>query len=40
VVSHWHDMGDWQPDRMLRVRSDGRERPVYFWRLDSAHGSR
>jgi len=40
VVSHWHDMGDWQPDRMLRVRSDGRERPVYFWRLDAAHGSR
>ncbi|MGH8724192.1 MAG: SAM-dependent methyltransferase, partial [Burkholderiales bacterium] len=40
VVSHWHDMGDWRPLRTLRVRSDGRERPVYFWQVDSAHGSR
>ena len=31
VVSHWHDMGDWQPRRTLRIRSDGRERPVYLW---------
>jgi 16S rRNA G966 N2-methylase RsmD len=31
VVSHWHDMGDWQPARRLIVKSDGRERPVYLW---------
>jgi SAM-dependent methyltransferase len=31
VVSHWHDMGDWAPTRTLRIRSDGRERPVYLW---------
>ena len=31
VVSHWHDMDDWQPTRTLRIRSDGRERPVYLW---------
>jgi SAM-dependent methyltransferase len=31
VVSHWHDMGDWQPARSLRIRSDGRERSIYLW---------
>jgi 16S rRNA G966 N2-methylase RsmD len=34
VVSHWHDMGDWQPSRTLRLVSDGRERPVYLWVMD------
>lgn len=34
VVSHWHDMGDWQPTRTLRMRSDGRERAVYLWVID------
>lgn len=27
VVSHWHDMGDWEPDRTIRVMN----RPVYLW---------
>jgi ribosomal protein L11 methylase PrmA len=27
VVSHWHDMGDWQPDAQVRVSS----RDVYLW---------
>jgi len=40
VVSHWHDMGDWPPERRVVLKSDGRERPVYLWRLNSAHGSR
>jgi predicted RNA methylase len=40
IVSHWHDMGDWPPERRLILKSDGRERPVYLWRLNSAHGSR
>ena len=31
VVSHWHDMGDWQPSRTVRIRSDGRDRPVHLW---------
>jgi trans-aconitate methyltransferase len=31
VVSHWHDMGDWRPDQTVRVRSDGRVRPLYLW---------
>ena len=33
VVSHWHDMGDWVPERRQVVKSDGRERPVYLWSL-------
>ena len=33
VVSHWHDMGPWQPSRTLRIRSDGRERPIYLWTM-------
>jgi len=31
IVSHWHDMGDWKPLRTVRVRSGGRERPIYLW---------
>jgi predicted O-methyltransferase YrrM len=31
IVSHWHDMGDWKPDRTVRLVSEGRERPVYLW---------
>jgi 23S rRNA G2445 N2-methylase RlmL len=34
VVSHWHDMGDWRPERTVRMRSDGRERLVYLWIVD------
>ena len=31
LVSHWHDMGDWTPDRTVRMSVDGRERPIYLW---------
>lgn len=31
IVSHWHDMGDWRPQKTVRVQSSGRERPVYLW---------
>jgi predicted O-methyltransferase YrrM len=31
VVSHWHDMGEWQPDQALRMTSRGRTRPIYLW---------
>jgi SAM-dependent methyltransferase len=31
VVSHWHDMGDWKPQKTMHVQSSGRERPVYLW---------
>jgi protein-L-isoaspartate O-methyltransferase len=34
VVSHWHDMGDWVPERVDHV-TPAREatRPVYLWRI-------
>ena len=33
VVSHWHDMGDWPANRVVRITSDRRERPVHLWVL-------
>jgi SAM-dependent methyltransferase len=33
IVSHWHDMGDWTPQRTVQVVSDGRERSVYLWTI-------
>jgi len=31
IVSHWHDMGDWKPQEIVRVQSGGYEHPVYLW---------
>ena len=31
IVSHDFDMGDWQPERVLRVRDDGREQVLDLW---------
>ena len=31
VVSHDFDMGDWPPDRVVRVQDDGREQVLYLW---------
>lgn len=31
VVSHWHAMGDWKPQKKVEVRVDSREHPVYLW---------
>jgi ribosomal protein L11 methylase PrmA len=31
IVSHYHDMGDWKPERVMRVRVEGRMHPVYLW---------
>ena len=33
IVSHWHDMGDWKPQKSVQVIASGRERPVYFWTI-------
>jgi precorrin-6B methylase 2 len=33
IVSHWHDMGDWKPQKTVYVQSSGRERPVYLWTI-------
>jgi ribosomal protein L11 methylase PrmA len=31
IVSHWHDMGDWMPQKALKVQSGLRTHPVYLW---------
>ena len=32
IVSYVHDMGDWKPDRTVKVHNEsGRERPLYLW---------
>jgi predicted O-methyltransferase YrrM len=33
VVSHWHDMGDWKAQQIVRISSSGRERPIYLWEI-------
>jgi SAM-dependent methyltransferase len=34
VVSHWHDMGSWVPERTVVVDPErGRTRPVYLWTI-------
>jgi len=33
VVSHWHDMGDWKPQRMVRIRSGSIQRPIFLWTI-------
>jgi SAM-dependent methyltransferase len=32
VVSHWHDMGDWRPDRTVRILN----RNLYLWTIPAA----
>ena len=31
IVSHWHGMGDWKPQKELSVPRGWREHPVYLW---------
>ena len=31
IVSHRHDMGDWRPERQIRIAVPGDEHPVYLW---------
>ena len=31
VVSHWHRMGDWKPDRTVHVPGPYRGREVFLW---------
>ena len=31
IVSHYHDMGSWKPERVMQVRVEGRMHPVYLW---------
>ena len=31
IVSHWHNMGDWKPDKSLRIPGGWRDHPVFLW---------
>ena len=31
IVSHWHGMGNWKPQKKVDVRVDSREHAVYLW---------
>ena len=31
IVSHWHRMGDWRPERTISVDEAGRSRQVFLW---------
>jgi SAM-dependent methyltransferase len=31
VVSHWHGMGDWKPQKKAEVRVEGRNHDVFLW---------
>ena len=34
VVSHWHNMGDWKPQKSVSVPAGWRDHPVYLWVID------
>jgi len=31
IVSHWHDMGDWKPQKAISVPRNWRSHAVYLW---------
>ena len=31
IVSHWHRMGDWKPERAVHVAAPDREREIFLW---------
>ncbi|MEB3178848.1 MAG: class I SAM-dependent methyltransferase [Nostocaceae cyanobacterium] len=33
IVSHDFDMGDWKPEKVVKVKGDAREHTVYFWTI-------
>jgi len=34
VVSHWHAMGDWKPQKALSVQGPYRQHEVFLWTID------
>jgi SAM-dependent methyltransferase len=40
VVSHDFDMGDWRPERIVRVKGPTREHVLYLWIVPAAGGGR
>ncbi len=39
IVSHAFDMGDWKPEKVVKVPSGGTERTVYFWTVPPRGGA-
>jgi SAM-dependent methyltransferase len=39
IVSHAFDMGDWKPEKVVKVPGEDRERTIYFW-VTPAGGNR
>ena len=37
VGSHWHEMGDWKPQRTERVAASDRVRPIHLWIVPGRH---
>ena len=35
VISHWHDMAEWRPDRTIWIEG----RPLYLWRIGRGNGA-
>jgi SAM-dependent methyltransferase len=33
IVSHWHRMGDWTPERTIYLQLPARAHEVYLWRI-------
>lgn len=33
IVSHSFDMGDWKPERVVKVNAGGVERTIYYWTM-------
>jgi len=31
IVSHWHRMGDWRPERTVHVPGPDRDRAIFLW---------
>jgi SAM-dependent methyltransferase len=40
IVSHAFSMGDWQPEKVVKVTSGGTERTIYFWTIPAQAGGR
>jgi predicted O-methyltransferase YrrM len=36
IVSHFHDMGDWKSEQVVRLRSEGYNRSIYLWTVPRA----
>jgi SAM-dependent methyltransferase len=39
VVSHAFDMGDWNPEKVIKVPGSDRERTIYYWVISEANKS-